>query len=168
MGFGDKWIDWLRRYFAGIKTSVLVNGAPTEEFSPSRGLRQGDPLSPLLFNLVAEVLNKLLLKANQIGLFSGVKFSEEGNQLTHLQFADDTILFIKGNEEAFHRIKSILQVFQLLSGMRINFSKSNVFCCNKNPEWARSCSSILECNIGSWPLIYLGVPIGISPERKVF
>lgn len=70
-GFGDKWINWLKCCVTSARISVLVNGSPTDEFSPQRGLRQGDPLSPFLFNIIAEGLNLLLERAKEIGLFKG-------------------------------------------------------------------------------------------------
>lgn len=63
MNFNKRWIDWISAIFRSSKILILVNGSPTDEFSPTRGLRQGDPLSPLLFNLVSEVFSKLLERA---------------------------------------------------------------------------------------------------------
>lgn len=71
-GFGERWIEWIRRYFNDIRISVLVNGVPNKEFTPEKGLRKGDPLSPLLFNIAAEVLNCILIKANCRDLFQGI------------------------------------------------------------------------------------------------
>lgn len=62
-GFGPKWISWIKECVTTVKLSILVNGSPTEEFFPQRSLRQGDPLSPFLFTIVAEGLNILLLRA---------------------------------------------------------------------------------------------------------
>ena len=66
-GFGNRWVKWLKTCVTSTKVSVLVNGSPTEEFCPQRGLRQGDPLSPFLFNIVAEGLNILFERAKEIG-----------------------------------------------------------------------------------------------------
>ena len=74
--------------------SVLVNGCPTEEFFIGKGLRQGDPLSPFLFNLVVEVLSKMMDKARERGMIKGIGFNNDELHITHLQFADDTMLFI--------------------------------------------------------------------------
>lgn len=66
-GFGTKWINWMKECVSTAKISILVNGSPTSKFSPQKGLRQGDPLSPFLFNIVAEGLNILLNRAVQLG-----------------------------------------------------------------------------------------------------
>lgn len=83
-GFGEKWIKWIHECVTSAKLSVLVNGSPTEEFSPRKGLRQGDPLSPFLFNIAAEALNMLMLRAQQLGLIKGVNIGANGVVLSHL------------------------------------------------------------------------------------
>ncbi|XP_028101365.1 uncharacterized protein LOC114300709 [Camellia sinensis] len=74
--------------------SILVNGSPTEEFQPQKGLRQGDPLSPFLFIIAAEGLNLLLGRAIEKGLFKGASIGCDQLGISHLQFADDTIIFL--------------------------------------------------------------------------
>lgn len=71
--------------------SVLVNGSPIKEFIMNRGLRQGHPISPLLFNIVVEIFYLLLVKVEYLGLVAGIRLGN-GLVLSHLQFADDTIL----------------------------------------------------------------------------
>lgn len=127
MNFGPKWVSWIRKLFETSCISVLVNGVPTEEFCPSRGLRQGDPLSPLLFNLVGEGLSSLLSLGIQSGIFRGITIKGTTSYISHLQFADDVILFINDDDYSVMGIKRILQCFQLLSGMKVNFSKSNIY-----------------------------------------
>ena len=69
MHFDQKWCSWVKSILDSSRISILVNGSPTKEFSPGRGLRQGDPLSPLLFNIAGEVLNKMLVvAANKLSL----------------------------------------------------------------------------------------------------
>lgn len=107
-GVRAKFISWIRNYYWEVRMSILVSGSPTREFSPSCGLRQGDPISSLLFNLVVEVLSPLILKAKQIGFFRGVKLADNGYEVTHIQFADDILIFINNDEHSIKAVKNIL------------------------------------------------------------
>lgn len=84
MNFDAKWLDWIKSLLSTSRISILVNGSPTKEFSPRRGLRQGDPLSPLLFNLVAEVLSSMLNEAANKGIFGGITLDKSSPPITHL------------------------------------------------------------------------------------
>ena len=68
MGFDSKWRKWIRTCTTTASISILINGAPSKPFQMKRGLRQGDPISPYLFVMMAEVLNKMLSKAASMGL----------------------------------------------------------------------------------------------------
>jgi hypothetical protein len=76
-----------------VTYSILINGQPHGLITPTRGLRQGDPLSPYLFILCAEVLSSLLQHSSKEGLISGVSLSRGGTRIHHLFFADDSLLF---------------------------------------------------------------------------
>ena len=96
MGFGDQWRSWLKACITIVHFSILDNGSPAGFFGSSRGLRQGDPLSPLLFLLIMEVLNRILKKTEDDGLIQGFHVgptNSTGIRISHLLFADDTILF---------------------------------------------------------------------------
>ena len=107
--------------------SVIINDSPTEPFKIERGLRQGDPLSPFLFVLVAEALNKLLHRAVKEGIVEGIELGRQGIFLTHLQFVDDTILFAPPKKEILLNLKRVLQCFGLMSSLNINYDKSTLF-----------------------------------------
>lgn len=81
--------------------SILVNGSPTIPFKLQRGLRQGDPLSPFLFDLVVENLSLLIQKSTAMNLWEGVGVSSGSVKITHLQYADDTILFLPSQFRLF-------------------------------------------------------------------
>ncbi|CAL5443286.1 unnamed protein product [Camellia sinensis] len=94
-GFGSKWINRMKECISTARIFVLVNRSPTKEFSPQKGLRQGDPLSPFLFNLAVEGLSILLLRARDLGLIKGVQIGVNGVVVSHLQFADDSYFSVK-------------------------------------------------------------------------
>lgn len=76
--------------------SILVNGSPTEEVRLQKGLRQGDPLAPFLFLIVAEGLSSLMCKVVELGSFSGYSF-QQSHSISHLQYTDDTLLIGKAS-----------------------------------------------------------------------
>ncbi|KAK2656830.1 hypothetical protein Ddye_009882 [Dipteronia dyeriana] len=93
MGFGKKWQEWIYWCISSPLVSVLCNGSPIKQFSMENGLRQRDPLSPFLINMVVEILDSMLCRARQLNLISGAVFGDGRIEISHLQFADDTILF---------------------------------------------------------------------------
>jgi len=96
MGFRERWIAWIRHSVSSASFAVLINGSPSQFFSASRGLHQGDPISPLLFLLVMEVFTRMLQVATTAGLLSGffVGQGSANSAVSHLLFADDTITFV--------------------------------------------------------------------------
>lgn len=110
----------------------------------------------------------MLIKANQLGHFKGVKLHNSFDDLTHSQYADDTILFINKDILSVNRVKEVLQCFQLLSCLKINFQKSKLYSFSKDQALIEEFASILGCKIGSWPLVYLGSHIRTSSRKSVF
>lgn len=164
MNFDPKWVDWISAVFHSSKISILVNGSPSPEFSPSQGLRQGDPLSPLIFNLVGEVLAKMLEKAAQSKIIQGITLPNCENPITHLQFADDVVLFSAPDTSSIIGIKRVLQCFQIISGLKINFSKSALYGYGQKSEKTEAWAHFLGCEVGKGPLKYLGATLGSPPS----
>ena len=119
MGFSPKWRRWILFCFSTIKLVVLVSGTPTNFFSTYWGLRQGDPFSPYLFVLIMEAFNRLIAKVEEGVFIKGVKIEGrggEGVQVSHLLFADDTLLFYEDDEDQLKYWKWIVTCFKLVSG----------------------------------------------------
>ena len=147
---------------------MLVNGSPSREFTLERGLRQGDPLSPLLFNLVGEVLHCMLCKAERTGIFQGIKLGIMGETLSHLQHADDTVIFVNDDSESIKGIKRVLLGFEMLMGLRINFAKSTLYGYNSNVEDLQEWAGNIGCQLGSDSYHYLGLELTKSPCKVQF
>lgn len=112
MGFGPKWLGWTHAWFRYAKIQITLIGDGGKEIKCSRGLRQGDPLSPLLFTLVADGLDKPFNKAKEEKLIEGLNASRK-IKITNLQYADDTILFGQPDIEQTIIIKWILKTFEI-------------------------------------------------------
>ena len=128
-------------------------------FQTRKGLRQGDPPSPMLFNIVADMLAILIARAKEDGqVGSLIPHLVEGG-ISILQYADDTILFLEHDLEKAVNMKLILCLFEQLSGLKINFHKSEIFCFGKAKEEEEQYKHIFGCESGSLPFKYLGIPI---------
>jgi len=113
LGFGEKGVAWMKACVFGGTMSIHVNGSPTEELNIQRGLKQGDPLAPFLFLMVAEGFGRLMRNAVRLNLFEGFRFRREGMVISHLQYADDTICFGKATVDNLWTLKALLQGFQM-------------------------------------------------------
>ncbi|GKV29207.1 hypothetical protein SLEP1_g38153 [Rubroshorea leprosula] len=158
-GFGTKWRGWIMECLSTARISVLINGSPTKEFEVGKGLRQGDPLSPFLFLMIAEGLQGLVQRAVKEGMMHGIEIGKKGLSVSLLQFADDTIIMGRADAENIHTVKDILKWFELMSGLRINFSESSIFGYNVSEKWLKGSAGMLQCRVGRAPFLYLGLPV---------
>ncbi|WJX67429.1 hypothetical protein P8452_51895 [Trifolium repens] len=163
-GFGDKWCAWMKVCVCAGNMSVLVNGCATEEISIKRGLKQGDPLSPLLFLIVAEGLGSLMRMAVDRGRFQPFKVGRGGVPVSILQYADDTLCIGEASVTNLWVIKAVLRGFELTSGLKVNFWKSCLFGVNVSNEFLTMTSEFLNCRLGVLPFKYLGLPVGANPR----
>nr|GEX52949.1 RNA-directed DNA polymerase, eukaryota, reverse transcriptase zinc-binding domain protein [Tanacetum cinerariifolium] len=91
LGFGSRWRSWIKGCFLNAQSSILVNGSSTSKFDISKGLRQGDPLSPFLFILAMEGLHAFICKDENIGIYNGASVGKDNMHISHLIYADDVI-----------------------------------------------------------------------------
>jgi hypothetical protein len=126
-GFSEKWISWIKQLVIGGSIGIMVNGKDSPYFKPGKGLRQGDPISPLLFNLVGDVLTRMLDKAARSGLVKGMLHDFREGGILSLQYADDTILFSSTDISHLTNLKHILLWYEQISGMRITFIRVNLY-----------------------------------------
>lgn len=126
MGFRNIWIGWITECVTSVTYSFLINGAPLGKVRPSRGLRQGDSLSPYLFILCTEVLSGLCKNAQEKGSLLGLQVAQRSPHINHLLFADDTMVFCKTNERNCRVLSSILRKYERSSGQSINLSKLTI------------------------------------------
>jgi hypothetical protein len=97
LGFHPTWVQWICQCITTSSFSILLDGAPYGKFFPSRGLWQGDPLSPFLFIVGSEILSRLIEKEENLGLLHGIKMASSCPSMSHLLFADDVLIFSKAN-----------------------------------------------------------------------
>ena len=147
-GFTEKWCKWIESFVSKGSVGIKVNDDIGRFFQTKKGLRQGDPLSPLLFKLVADMLATLIERAKQDGQISGLIPHLVDDGLSILQYADDTILFMEHNFEEAKNMKLVLTAFEHLSGLKINFHKSELFYYGEAKEAQQEYMNIFGCPVG--------------------
>ena len=121
-GFPTEWIDMVMKIVTSGKVGIKVNGEIGPYFATHQGLRQGDPLSPLLFDLVVDVLAVLIERAQEQGVLVGLAQNLIRGGVSILQYADDTILLFENDLEQARNLKIILCFFEQLTGVKNQFS----------------------------------------------
>jgi hypothetical protein len=159
-GFNQQWRRWMRQILQSSKSAVLVNGCPGPWINCKRGLRQGDPISPYLFILLADVLQVLIKKTTVIR-----HPIVDGEGCPVLQYADDTLLLIRGELADVQALKTVLDQFSSATGLQINYSKSTAVPIYMEPEVTEACISVLGCRQEGFPQTYLGLPLSNTKLR---
>ena len=158
-GFSQKWCTWVEQFTQGGNVNIKVNDQLGSYFQTKKGLRQGDPMSPILFNIVVDMLAILIARAKEAGHVEGVIPHLIQDGLSILQYADDTVIFMSDDVAKAVNMKLILTTFEQLSGLKINFHKSEIFCFGKAKEHEVFYSQLFGCDIGNYTFCYLGIPM---------
>ncbi|KAJ0111527.1 hypothetical protein Patl1_02330 [Pistacia atlantica] len=127
MSFCSTWIKVIMNCLSSVSYSVLINGIPQKPFKPSRGIRQGDPLSPYLFIIGAEALSRLIQDSEDRRDIKGVPMGRSRMRISHLFYADDCLLFCKANQYEWNGLFKLLDTYEKNSGQRLNKEKTLIF-----------------------------------------
>ncbi|GLT56437.1 hypothetical protein SLA2020_294760 [Shorea laevis] len=166
LGFAEAWIRMIMACVTSVQYAVLLNGVSSDRVIPSRGLRQGDPLSPYLFVLCAEGFTAMIKEAERQKLLHGARICRQAPTISHLFFADDSFLFLRAIETEAKTLLSILKDYELASGQVVNMQKSSITFSSNVQQMSRS--RILEI-LGMKELEqagkYLGFPTHVGRAR---
>lgn len=158
-GFCDGWVNLIMKLVTTVSYKYKVNGFLSFSLMPHCGLRKGNPLSPYLFILVADVLSHMLTRAQEHENIQGIWVGTPGPAITHLFFVDDALLFAQASREETFQLFSILNHYSKASGQKINVSKSGLICGKfVNPQLKHNLAIIMNMSLWESPRKYLCLP----------
>jgi hypothetical protein len=164
--FDKLWVTWILNLTSLAFFSILINGVPSRPFSPSRGIRQGDPLSPFLFIIMAKGLSRSIHAVVANNLLIGLPLHGISPPISHSQFVDDTLLMGTPTACEANSLLSILQTFSDALGLDYKKDKSQIFFFNTPPPIQRHVFDILGFNRSSLLSKYLGIPLTNNSLRN--
>ncbi|XP_024155881.1 uncharacterized protein LOC112163846 [Rosa chinensis] len=167
MGFASQWVDLIMFCLSTVQYSFLINGIPSGFVTPHRKLRQGDPISPYLFLLCAEGLSTLISHFVANGQWQELRVCDGAPIISHLLFADDSMLYSNASSQDCILIRNILNVYERASGQKINLQKSSVVFSRSVPSLIRqSLADNLDVQVVDKHEKYLGIPT-LGDETKL-
>ena len=156
--------------FKSATFAVLLNGIPGKVFHCKRGVRQGDPLSPPIFVIAADMLQTMMNEAMQNNLIVSPLIHHSCPDYPIIQYVDDTILVANADSRQLEHIKNLLLHYAAYTGLKVNYSKSTLISINTPLDKMNALSHLLGCNIGTLPHKYPGLTLsqgfGFSPYVK--
>ncbi|XP_027120639.2 uncharacterized protein [Coffea arabica] len=168
-GFREQWIDRIWRLVSNVWFSVLINGASVGFFKSTRGLRQGDPLSPGLFIIGTEVLSRSLNKLVEHRGFKCFSVPRGSPKITHLSYADDVLVFLGASSSSLRCVMQTIENYEAVSGHEINVQKCGFMVHAKLP---RQCVARVRRLTGfglkSFPVRYLGCPLFVGRRKCLY
>ncbi|XP_060202654.1 uncharacterized protein LOC132631071 [Lycium barbarum] len=169
MGFCETFISFIYELVGNNWYSVFINGQPDGFFHSTRGVKQGDPLSPTLFIIAAEVLSRALNSLHNNLWFIGFGLPKWSPKINHLAYADDTIIFTSSCEISLGLIMRVLAEYEAASGELINKAKSSVYLHDRvEEEIFQKVERLIGISRKEFPLIYLGCPIYYIRSKMAF
>ncbi|XP_059310845.1 uncharacterized protein LOC132062256 [Lycium ferocissimum] len=167
MGFHERFVGWIMECISFTSFSFNLNGEIRGNVVPSRGLRQGDPLSPYLFVICAEGLSVLLKQAEERNVLAGLQLNRNWPSVSHLFFADDSFFFCEASMQSASEVQRILQDYARCSDQLINTDKSTVFFrknieCQEREEICAMLGNMKICTNG----MYLGLPAVVGRSKN--
>ncbi|XP_026435983.1 uncharacterized protein LOC113333792 [Papaver somniferum] len=165
-GFFETWCSWIHSILSSAGIFVLINGSPEVFFSITRGLRQGDHISPLIFVLIEDILSRNLSK-----LFANRSMhnmvSKKGVAPTHLLFADHILVFCRGNLHSLQNLKTMLSVYEKDSGQCVNYAKSKFYYGGGTYSRSIAIANYLGMERDLFPDKYLGIQLKPGIVRHI-
>nr|XP_027067822.1 uncharacterized protein LOC113693489 [Coffea arabica] len=159
-GFCEQIIDMIWRLISNVWFSIIINGSAQGFFKSSRGLRQGDPLSPVLFVIGSELLSRGLNELASRRNYIGFRVPTGCQAITHLAFADDILVFTNGSAMALQQVKRVIEKYQQSSGQLVNPQKSGYLVHPSiSPSRKRVIERLTHFSRQDFPIRYLGFPL---------
>ena len=167
LGFQQDWVNLIMQCVTSVEYRVRFNTEETESFKPSRGLRQGDPLSPYLFLLCTEGLTALLANAEENRSISGIKVSRDAPSISNLLFADDSLILMQANSMNAEALKAVLDAYCAASGQMVSVEKSSIFFSpNMKVEDKGHICTIMNIMVEALDDKYLGLPSNVGMDKS--
>ena len=167
LGFIERWIKLIMMCVTTVTYSVLINGEPRGRISPSRGLRQGDPISPYIFLLCSEGLFAMQKREEIVGRIKGVSVCHGASQVSHILFADDSIIFCRASVREGQRVMKVLADYEQESGQKLNKEKTSLFFSrNTSRDCQEEIKELFGAQIIQQHERYLGLPPLVGREKK--
>ena len=168
MGFQDRWISLVMMCVSTVTYFVLINGEPRGTIIPTRGQRQGDPISPYLFLLCAEGLSAMIKrKKKRLGGLRGISIKRGAPRIPHIFFADDSIIFYRAMNGDCAQVAEVLDIYEKESGQKLNKEKTSLFFSKKmSLEFQEMVKETFGAQIIHQHEKYLGLPPQIGRSKK--
>ena len=160
-GFDERWLSWIQAIFNTATSSVLLNGVPGRNFACKRGVRQGDPLSPILFVDGADLLQSMVNNLASEGALTA-PLPIPNSDYPIVQYADDTLIIVQACPQQLLSLKNLLLRFALVTGLQVNYSKTCMMPLNINTQRLDELAGFFGCATATLPFPYLGLPLGTT------
>uniref|UniRef100_A0A803PDL7 Reverse transcriptase domain-containing protein n=1 Tax=Cannabis sativa TaxID=3483 RepID=A0A803PDL7_CANSA len=168
MGFHHTWINLIQQCLSTVRYNVVSGGFNLGPIVPSRGIRQGDPISPYLFLICAEGLSAIIRRFEEKKCLHGCRVANRAPIISHLLFADDSYIYCKATNREADEVLRLLALFEKASGQQVNYAKSSVFfSTNTTPQGRDVICSRMGIQPASDNSKYLGLPSIMNRNKNV-